>query len=121
MKIKLSDDHPYDEINAVKPKFDIQLSVNDLKEEEHEAFLSANKEASYANLYPGKKYNIVIEPHHNGKPSKSAKGRLNGLVIIPCTCKSTVRFKISLFHVSLYLLCILMINRLVKILENQLS
>ena len=123
MTIKLPNDYPYDEIDSVLPKFDIQLSINDFKEEAQKAFLSAIQEQTCVNLYPGKKHKIEIEPLKNGEPLESAKGRIRGSAIIPCSCPRQVRFCVILIHVSLYLLFFSLIDRLsmnLNILENRL-
>ena len=90
MTIVLPKNYPYKDIDSVEPRFDIELSVNDLKEEVREAFLTKEIEQSFSNLYPGKKYHIEIVPLRNGEPLDIAKGRLKGSVVIPCSCKVCV-------------------------------
>ena len=80
-------EYPYNDIDSVQPKFDIEMSVNDLKEEVREPFLSERKKQSYTDVFPGKKYHIDIEPLRNGQPVSSANGRLKGSAIIPCSCQ----------------------------------
>ena len=86
--MQLPNDYPYDEIDAVKPSFEIQMSSHDFKDIELKAFSisSDNNTKTYPDLYPGRKYHVKIEPFVNGEPSDNSRGRASASAIISCSC-----------------------------------